>query len=274
MSPMATSEAGSAYDAYETLLFERKNDGILLVTLNRPESLNAMTYQMHTELARLWGDLARDDATRVVVITGAGRGFSAGNDLKQPDATPEQTMKIMHEAWQIVYGIVHLEKPVIAAINGAAVGAGLAVALTCDITIAAHDAKLIDGHTKVGVVAGDHAALSWPILCGMAKAKYYLLTSDTLLGKEAERIGLVTMSVPNEEVVPTALEVADRLARGSQQAIRWTKRALNHWFLQAAPIFELSTALETLGFHGEDADEARAAFREGRTPDFPSGRTS
>lgn len=274
MSDVVLGETETHYVGYETLLFERKEDGVLVVTLNRPHALNAMTYEMHAELARVWSDIARDATTKIVVVTGAGRGFSAGNDLKQPDASREQWMKIMQEASQIVYGIVNLEKPVIAAINGAAVGAGLAVALTCDITIAADDAKLIDGHTKVGVVAGDHAALSWPLLCGMAKAKYYLLTCDTLVGSEAERIGLVTMSVPREEVVPTALEVAGRLSKGSQQAIRWTKRALNHWYLQAAPIFELSTALEMLGVSGEDADEARAAFREGREPDFPSARTA
>jgi enoyl-CoA hydratase len=268
------SERADVYDAYENLLIEPQGDGVLLVTMNRPQALNAMTYAMHTELARLWGDIDRDDSTKVVVITGAGRGFSAGNDLKQPDPDAEGVMRVMKEAAEIVYGIVNLEKPVIAAINGPAVGAGLAVGLMCDITIAADDAKLNDGHVKVGVVAGDHACMSWPLLTSMAKAKYYLLTCETILGKEAERIGLVTFSVPQEEVLPKALEIAGRLARGSQQAIRWTKRSLNHWYLQAGPIFELSTALEMLGFNGPDADEARAAFREKREPDFPSARTA
>jgi enoyl-CoA hydratase len=260
------------YRDYEHLLFERRDRGVLLVTMNRPEALNAMVYTMHNEISRVWSDIARDDATNVVVVTGAGRGFSAGNDLKQPDPTPEIEMNILREGWRIVYDLVNLEKPVIAAINGAAVGAGLQVALTCDITVAAADAVLIDGHTMVGVVAGDHAVLSWPLLTSMAKAKHYLLTCEPLTGAEAERIGLVTFSVPREEVLPKALEIADRLARGSQQAIRWTKRSLNHWLLQAAPQFELSTAFEMLGFSAPDAQEARHAFRAKRQPDFPSAR--
>lgn len=261
-----------AYQGYESLLFERKEDGVLLVTLNRPHALNAMTYAMHTEIARLWGEVARDEATKVVVVTGAGRGFSAGNDLKQPDPDEVRAMQVMREGAEIVYGMVNLEKPIISAINGPAVGAGLAVALMADVSIAAEDAKLIDGHTRVGVVAGDHACMSWPLLCSMAKAKYYLLTCEPLSGAEADRIGLVTMAVAREQVLERALEVAARLARGSQQAIRWTKRALNQWYLQAGPIFELSSALEMLGFRGEDADEARAAFREGRPPAFPSAK--
>lgn len=264
----------AGYESYRDLLFERTDDGVLVVTLNRPEALNAMTYEMHTEVARVWTDIGRDELTKAVVVTGAGRGFSAGNDLKQPDPPTETVLRIMKEAREIVYGMVNLDQPIIAAINGAAVGAGLAVALTADITVAAEDAKLIDGHTKVGVVAGDHAALSWPILCGMAKAKYYLLTSDVILGSEAERIGLVTMAVPREEVLAKSIEIATRLAKGSQQAISWTKRALNHWLLQAGPVFELSGALEMLGFNGPDADEARTAFKEGREPDFPSSRRS
>jgi enoyl-CoA hydratase len=260
----------AGYEGYESLEFERKDDGVLLVTLNRPHALNAMTYRMHTEIAGLWDEIARDDATKVVVITGSGRGFSAGNDLKQPDADEAQVMRTMREASQIVYGMVNLEKPIITAINGPAVGAGLAVALMADIMVAAEDAVLIDGHTMVGVVAGDHACMSWPLLTSMAKAKYYLLTCEPLSGAEAERIGLVTMALPGDEVLPKALEIAARLARGSQQAISWTKRALNQWYLQAGPIFELSTALEILGFQGDDANEARAAFREKRKPDFPS----
>ncbi len=268
MTPLA------GYESYRDLLFERTEDGVLVVTLNRPHALNAMTYEMHTEVARIWHSIALDDLTKAVVITGAGRGFSAGNDLKQPDPPEETVFRVMREAKEIIYGMVNLEQPIVAAINGAAVGAGLALALTADITIAAADAKLIDGHTKVGVAAGDHAVLSWPLLCGMAKAKYYLLTSDAILGSEAERIGLVTMALPAEQVLPKALEVATRLARGSQQAIAWTKRALNHWLLQAGPAFELSGALEMLGFNGADANEARAAFKEKREPDFPSARKS
>ncbi len=263
-----------ASDQAEPLLFERPEEGVLLVTLNRPEVLNAMTYRMHTELSQLWADIERDSETRVVVVTGAGRGFSAGNDLRQPAPSTEQAPEVADRVLQLVYGMVQLEKPIVAAINGVAVGAGLAVALTADITIAAEDAKLIDGQTRVGVASGEHACLSWPLLCGLAKAKYYLLTNEPLTGAEAERIGLVSLALPAEQVLPKALEVAAGLARGSQPAIRWTKRALNHWLRQAAPIFELSSTLEILGFFGADVDEARRAFREKREPDFPSARTS
>lgn len=259
-------------DGYSTLLIDRKQNGVLVITLNRPEALNAMTYRMHTELSQVWGDVEQDDAAKVVVITGAGRGFSAGNDLKQPDPDAAQVERTMKEAADLVYGMLNLSKPIVSAINGPAVGAGLAVALTADISVAAVDARLIDGHTMVGVVAGDHACLIWPLLCSMAKAKYYLLTCDTILGVEAERIGLVTMAVPGDEVMPKAMEIATRLAEGSQQAISWTKRALNQWYLQSGAIFELSVALEMLGFRGPDADEARTAFREKRPPSFPSAR--
>jgi enoyl-CoA hydratase len=269
-----TDTSLDGYSHYQTLRFERPSDGVLLVRLNRPQALNAMTYAMHTELAGLWPDIAKDRATRVVVVTGEGRGFSAGNDLKQPDPSFEKTMEIMEEARQIVYGMLNLDKPIVAAINGAAVGAGLAVALMSDITVAAEDAILNDGHTRVGVAAGDHAAIIWPLLCGMAKAKYYLMLCEHIDGREAERIGLVSKALPTAEVLDEALAIAQRLAMGSQQAIQWTKRSLNHWMKQAAPIFELSGALEMLGFNGADVHEARTAFRDGRTPQFPSAQSN
>src|SRR5205823_9408689 len=135
--------------------------------------------------------------------------------------------RTMREASDIVYNMINLDKPVVSAINGVAVGAGLVVALLADVSIMSESARITDGHTKLGVVAGDHAAILWPLLCGMAKAKYYLLTSEFIDGREAERIGLVSLCVPAEQVLPRALDVADRLARGAQQAIRWTKRSLN-----------------------------------------------
>src|SRR6184192_3005540 len=178
----------------------------------------------------------------------------------------------MKEAADLVYNIANLDKPVISAINGVAVGAGLVVAMMADISIMSETARFTDGHTKLGVVAGDHAAILWPLLCGMAKAKYYLLTSEFIDGREAERIGLVSLCVPAEQVLPRALDVADRLARGAQQAIRWTKRSLNNWLRQAGPIFDQSIALEMLTFMSEDVREGLAAIREKRPPAFPSGR--
>lgn len=262
-----------ASTTYEGLLVERKGNGVLLVTLNRPEVLNAMTHGMHAGIRRLFKQVADDPLTKVVVVTGAGRGFCAGADLKQPPRnSPAEKIAMFENITSLAHAIIALDKPVISAINGVAVGAGAVLALMADITIAAEDARLIDGQVRVGAVAGENACMLWPLLCGMAKTKYYLLTSDQVTGKEAERIGLVTMAVPTEEVLDRALEVADRLACGSQQAIRWTKRVLNQWLRQANAIFEESAALEVLSFFGSDPEEARRAFMEKRDADFPSAR--
>ena len=183
---------------------------------------------------------------------------------------PKRLVRTVREASDIVYNMINLDKPVVSAINGVAVGAGLVVALLADISIMSESARFTDGHTKLGVVAGDHAAILWPLLCGMAKAKYYLLTSDFIDGKEAERIGLVSLCTTADELMPRALEVADKLALGSQQAIRWTKRSLNNWLRMAGPIFDQSIALEMLTFMGEDVREGLQAIREKRAPRFPS----
>jgi enoyl-CoA hydratase len=261
------------YSQYQHLLFERQANGILLIIINRPELLNATDARLHWELSRVWLDIADDPETRVVVITGAGRAFSAGGDLDMIETFQgniDVVSGVMKEASDIVYNIVNLDKPVISAINGVAVGAGLAVALMADISIMAEDARITDGHIRLGVGAGDHAAIIWPLLCGMAKAKYYLLTADFIDGKEAERIGLVSLCVPQDEVLPKAMEVAAKLATGPQLAVRWTKRALNNWIRQAGPLFDNSLALEMLGFFTKDMQEGLQAVREKRDPKFPS----
>jgi enoyl-CoA hydratase len=263
------------YSQYQHLLFERQENGLLLITINRPEVYNATDARLHWELSRVWLDIGDDPETRVVVITGAGRAFSAGGDLDMIEAYNKDMniiSGVMKEAGDIVYNMINLEKPVVSAINGVAVGAGLAVALLADISIISETARLTDGHLRIGVAAGDHAAIIWPLLCGMAKAKYYLLTADFVDGKEAERIGLVSLAVPQEEVLPKALEVGQKLATGSQMAIRWTKRALNNWLRTASPIFDTSLALEMLGFMSDDISEGLKAVREKRPPQFPSAR--
>jgi enoyl-CoA hydratase len=143
--------------------------------------------------------------------------------------------------------------------------------LLADISIAAKTARIIDGHTRLGVAAGDHAAIVWPLLCGMAKAKYYLLLCEPVSGEEAERIGLVSLAVEENELMPKAIEVANRLAQGSQTAIRWTKYALNNWLRSAGPTFDASLALEFMGFAGPDVHEGMRSLRERRAPDFPGG---
>lgn len=263
------------YNSYERLLIEVK-DGVALLTMNRPEVLNATDARMHNELSRIWSDLGKDPEVKAAVITGAGNAFSAGGDFEMIEKTigdPEEIANQMQEAGGIVHSMIDLDKPVISAINGVAVGAGLAVALLADISIAAEDARITDGHARLGVAAGDHAAVIWPLLCGMAKAKYYLLTCDFLDGKEAERIGLVSMAVPRAELMSTAMEVAGKMAAGPQTAIRWTKRSLNQWLRMAGhTAFDYSLALEMLGFFGNDVREGLAAVKEKRTPDFPSAR--
>ncbi len=268
---------GSAmtYADYQHLTFDLKPSGVLLMTLNRPELLNATNTRLHWELTQVWRTVDEDPTARVVLVTGAGKAFSAGGDLAMVErmaGDPEVTGRTLREASDLVYNLINLDKPVVSAINGVAVGAGLAVALLADISIIAETARLTDGHLRLGVGAGDHAAIIWPLLCGMAKAKYYLLTADFIDGREAERIGLVSLCVPADKLMETAWGVADKLAAGSQLALRWTKRSLNNWLRVAGPIFDNSLALEMLSFASPDVLEGVRAIREKRAPRFPSAQ--
>jgi enoyl-CoA hydratase len=165
--------------------------------------------------------------------------------------------------------LLAVRKPLVSAVNGVAVGAGLRLALLADVSVVASDAKLIDGHTPLGVTAGDHSALLWPLLCGMAKAKYLLMTSSPVTGEEAERIGLVSLSVPAADVLDRALSVAQTLAAAPEFAVRGTKRVLNHWLRAALPAYEHSAALEALNFLHPDSIEALGAMQR-RTSQAPS----
>src|SRR5207248_3308736 len=233
----------------------RRDNGVVVITLNQPDKYNAADEVMHSELARVWRDVSTDADTRVAVVTGAGRAFSAGGDLAMVERMAGDYDRVTHmlsEMSDLVYNMVNCEKPIVSAINGVAVGAGLVVALLADISICADDARLGDGHVKLGVAAGDHAAIIWPLLAGMARSRYYLLTGEMVNGAEAERIGLVSKAVPRAQVVDEALRIARTLATGSQPAIRLTKRALNSWLRTAAPIFDQSAAYEMLTFLGPD----------------------
>jgi enoyl-CoA hydratase len=262
------------YSDYQHMLFERRAPGILWVTLNRPDVLNAADARMHTELVEIWKTIDRDPDVRVAVVTGAGRAFSAGGDVNWVAAAHRdyaEIARMLDEARDLVYNILHCSKPVVSAINGAAVGAGLVVALLADVSIASEQARLGDGHVRLGVAAGDHAAIVWPLLCGMAKAKYYLMTGELMSGAEAERIGLVSMCVPHDQLLDRAQAVAMQLATGPQHAIMWTKRALNQWLLQAGPIFDHALALEMLGFFSDDLKAGVEARMRKEPPQFPSG---
>ena len=259
------------FQNYKGLEFVRKEHGILLMTINRPEALNATDAQLHNGLSRVWLDIDADPDTRVVVVTGAGRAFSAGGDLEWIGTMVqnyEGMKQAFREAGDIVYRMTQCSKIIISAINGVAVGAGLAVALMADISIMAEEARITDGHVRMGVAAGDHANIIWPLLCGLAKAKYYLLTAEFIDGKTADRIGLVSKSVPREELMEEAMRVALIIAKGPVDATQWTKRAMNLWVMQAAPAFDASLAFEMLNFMGPDAAEGVSALREKRDPDF------
>ncbi len=260
---------------YKQLTFERRDNGVLLITLDQPQKYNATDEQMHTELARVWSDVSADPETRVAVVTGSGKAFSAGGDLGMVQRMAGDHDRVSHmlsEMSDMVYNMINCEKPIVSAINGVAVGAGTVVALLADISVCAEDAKLGDGHVQLGVAAGDHAAILWPLLCGMAKARYYLLTGEMLDGAEAERIGMVSKALPRDQVFDESMRIAERLATGSQPAIRWTKRALSNWLKMAGPIFDQSAAYEMLCFMGPDVVEGAAALREKREPEFPSAR--
>lgn len=266
-------EFAERYREFDRLDLRLDETGVLLMTLDTPDKLNATDAALHAALARVFRTIAEDPAVRVVVVTGAGDAFSAGGDLDWVSSHIgdfDHAMLLMREAGDIVHSMIDCDTPIISAINGVAVGAGLAVALLADISIIAEDARLTDGHIRLGVAAGDHAVVLWPLLCGMAKAKYYLMTADFMDGREAERIGLVTEAVPRDQVLERALEIAHRLARGPQRATRFTKRALNHWLRQALPAFEASLAYEMLNMLSPDAAEGIDALRNRRSPNFGS----
>src|SRR5271166_811381 len=262
----------SVLSKYENFAFrfEMNEPGVLELIFDGP-NLNAVDETVHTDIANVWPVIDNDPEVRVVVVRGAGRAFSAGGsfDLIDRQIADYATLtRVMRESRNLYYGIIDCRKPIISAIHGPAVGAGLVVALMADISIAAKNAVIVDGHTRLGVAAGDHAAAVWPLLCGMAKAKYLLLTCERISGEEAERIGLVSLTVDEDKLLETARSVAGKLNRGAQESIQWTKRSLNLFWKQNAPIFEASLALEFLGFGGPDVREGVASHRERRAPSF------
>ena len=262
------------YSAYQTLSISRRgvNDAVLDIQMKAANGkLPTSGHAGHEELSEIWRDVSRDDSVKVAVLRGEGMGFSGGGDLALVEDMArdfEVRSRVWKEARDLVYNVINCDKPIVSAMHGPAVGAGLVAGLLADISIASETAKIVDGHTRLGVAAGDHAAIIWPLLCGMAKAKYYLMLCEAVSGAEAERIGLVSLCVPEDQLLPKAYEVADRLAAGSQTAIRWTKYALNNWLRQAGPAFDASLALEFMGFSGPDVREGVASLRERRPPKY------
>jgi len=259
------------YSTYEQLKFDSPGPRILRVTLSNPARANAMSAAMHEGLARLWRQVDGDENVASVILRGEGKWFSPGGEIDAIDDAINDFHLLAH-AWKqakdLVYNLINCSKPVVSAIRGPAFGAGLACALLSDISIASKTARLMDGHSLLGVPAGDHAVMIWPLLCGLAKAKYHVLLCESLSGEEAERIGLVSLAVDDAEVDAKAVEIATRLAAGPPMAIRWTKYAMNNWLRAAGPTFDTSLALEMLGFKSPEVLEGLKGLREKRPPVF------
>lgn len=259
------------YTGFTRLQFDRPHPKVLRVTMDNGK-MNAADHVLHRQLSDVWRQIDADPSVNAAILTGSGANFSAGGDfslIKEMIADFEVRARVWKEARDLVYNVINCSKPIVSAMRGAAVGAGLVAGLLADVSIAATDCRIIDGHTRLGVAAGDHAAIIWPLLCGMAKAKYYLLLCETLRGAEAERIGLISLAVDDADLDKKAEEVAIRLAEGAQSAIRWTKYALNNWLRQMGPTFDASLALEFMGFSGPEVTEGLAAHLEKRRPSFP-----
>lgn len=268
----------NTYDDFKDLKFDRPAPGVLRVTLNRPDKRNALTASMHLEIEKIWSVIDADPTVRCAIVTGAGKAFCAGADVgDMAEAEAKDVAREFHRDFRggagLVKALVDCRKPIVSAINGSAVGAGLALALLCDVPIAAKDAKLFDGHVRIGVAAGDHAAMIWPLLCGMAKSKYFLFTNEVMTGEQAERNNLVALAVDGAELEQKSVEVASKIAASAPTAVRVTKHVLNHWLRQAQPIFELSLAMELVAFHGGESAEAVSAQLEKRPAQFDQDST-
>lgn len=266
------------YSRYQTLNISRRgpDDTVLDIQMRADGpggngKLPTSGHAGHWELSEIWRDIGADESVRCAVLRGQGMGFSGGGDLALVEDMAQDfnvRTRVWKEARDLVYNVINCDKPIVSAMHGPAVGAGLVAGLLADISIASKTARIVDGHTRLGVAAGDHAAIVWPLLCGMAKAKYYLMTGEPLYAPEAERIGLISLCVDDERLQTTAVETAIRLTQASPSALRWTKLSMNNWMQAAWPIFENSLALEILGFSGPDVVEGLKAYEERREPRF------
>jgi enoyl-CoA hydratase len=259
-----------SYDSYTSITFERVGD-VLRVTLANPRNkVNAVDGEMHRELVRLFEELKTERSARAVILTGSGRAFSAGGDFAWMSNTgPDDLYELRREGKQIIWNLLDVELPVVAAINGPAVGLGATLALLCDAIFIAETATVADPHVRVGIVAGDGGAVAWPLAMGPVRAKRYLLTGDSLTAAEAERLGLVNAVTAADQLQQEALAFAQRLAVGAPLAVRYTKLAVNQLLKQAmATAFDYSTALELVTFASADHAEALRALAAKETPEF------
>jgi enoyl-CoA hydratase len=258
------------YPAWKSLKLDRPAEQVLRITMSRGR-MNAMDFEFHHSMTTIWQHIEEDPSVGAVILTGEGRAFSAGGDFELEEKLVnefEWRARMWKDGRNLVKNMINFSKPLVSAINGAAAGGGLAAAILSDISIGARSAKIVDGHVRLGVAAGDHAAIIWPLLCGMAKAKYYLMTGEPLYSEEAERIGLISLCVDDDKLQETAVKVAVNLTKAAPSALRWTKLSMNNWLQMAWPIFENSLALEILGFSGPDVVEGLKAYAEKREPRF------
>lgn len=265
----------SSYDSYTCLKIE-KEGALAIVTLNRPDERNAINHPFHVELHRIWHDLVEDKDVNAILLTGEGRYFSVGGNIKgmlngRPggDIIEEGEMLEPATGRRIIQSLLDCDKPIICAINGDCMGLAATIALFCDITVASEVARIADPHVKVGLVAGDGGAVIWPMLIGPNRAKEFLMRGSLINGADAALMGLVNYAVPAEQVLAKAREIAQELADGPPWAIRWTKLSVNRWVKhQLNLVMDTSFALEMATFHTEDHTEAVRAYVEKRKPVF------
>jgi enoyl-CoA hydratase len=266
------------YSEYEYLKIEVA-DRVATVTINRPDQRNAVHAALHHEFEQIWLDLAQDRDVNAILLTGAGKAFSVGGDLTSRDKPTKSKGRggrgiVMADGRRVIENLLDVEQPIVAAINGDALGFAANVALLCDVTVAAETAKLADTHVSIGVVAGDGGAVIWPLLIGPNRAKELLMLGDSLTGADAAQIGLVNYAVPEAEVLPKARELVQRLADGPKWAIRWSKLAVNKWLKQQANlIMDAGLAYEAVTLTAQDHKEALQAMRENREPNYIRGRS-
>lgn len=255
-------------DRYEHLLVERRDHGIAVVTLNRPERLNAVNRALHADLASFSRDAQEDATVRVVVLTGAGRAFCAGGDFSD-DQWSGADSNALDEGRQIVDNLLDLQKPIVSAVHGYAMGLGATISLLCDVVVAGRSAVFADTHVKMGIGAGDGGAVIWPLLMGVNRAKWHLMTGERVTGEDLQQLGLVTFLVEDDQVQAKALECATTLAHGSASAIAASKVPVNTYIKMVSDlVLPLSMRMEGETMRSKDAAEAQAAFREKRAPRF------
>ncbi|MGX9936529.1 enoyl-CoA hydratase/isomerase family protein [Advenella kashmirensis] len=263
------------YSKYKSLKIEKQGN-LAVVTLNRPDERNVIDQDLHDEIETIWTDISNDHDVNAVLLTGAGKYFSVGGNIKAmqdskpgADVVREGEMLQPTTGRRILQALLDCDKPIICAINGDCIGLAATVALFCDITVASETARIADPHVKVGLVAGDGGAVIWPMLVGPNRAKEFLMRGCLLTGKEAERIGLVNYACPLDEVYGKAEVLARELADNAPWAVRWTKLSVNKWIKQQLNlIMDTSFSLEMATFHTEDHKEAVQAFVERRKPVF------